>query len=243
MKIAVLYSGQIRGESYKDNIWHMRKILPEADFFYTTWKGAGDYPWIDHFFDEPHISYNCERYIHKQWLKRLRDLKEEHGFVPQDKPGELGPRKVLSYHIRKTGRDRIKQHLAHALAFEKYCTDKEYDVVIRIRYDLRFENFGREQIVELIRLCYDNNKPASIGYMGEPPEGEISYIENLTAFGDVLICHKGDMFDPQYVYELAERKELKSAEAGWYQILSEPYTQTSYCANCMWAWIERDRWL
>lgn len=239
MKVAVLYSGQIRGESYKDNIWKMKRLLPHADFFYTAWKGDGNYPWITKYFNEPKIKYNCERYIHVESLKTMRQQKDELGYVPEDSKA----RKVLSSEFRKIGRDRIKQHIAHALAFKKFCLDKDYDVVIRVRYDLRFENFDRKDMQYLIELCYKKKKPVSIGYMGDIPSGELSEINPPTNYmGDVLICHRADMFNPYHVFDLVENKKLKSAEGGWWQILCEYYNTNAYCANNMWAWIERDRW-
>lgn len=248
MKVAVLYSGQIRGESYKDNIWYMKTMLPDADFFFTTWKGDDEYQWIDHYFDEPHVNYNCERYIHEHSIEQLRKAKEKYGYVPEDDEEfkTAKHRRVLRYDFRKQGRDRTKQHLAHALAFEKYCEGKDYDVVIRIRYDLRFENFKKTDIEHMIDLCYSENKPVTIGYMGDYPEGQINEVKAFSdgkgAIGDVVVCHKADMFDPKHVYNLSNQKELASAEGGWWQIIVTPYTDSAYCANCMWAWIDRNRW-
>lgn len=246
MKIAVLYSGQIRGDSYKDNIWTMQTLLPSADFYFTAWKGDGNHAWIDRYFDEPHIGYNCERYIHELSLKQLRKAKEKYGHVPEedDEFNVKKHRRVLKYEFRKLGRDRIKQHIAHALAFEQFCTDMNYDVVIRVRYDLRFEScFGKKEIEHMINLCHRQKKPVSIGYMGEYPERLLNELKPETlALGDVLICHRGDMFDSQYVFDLVKDKKLKSAEGGWFQILCEPYNTNAWCANRLWAWIERERW-
>ena len=241
MKVAVLFSGQIRGESYKDNIWWWKTHLPEADMFFTSWDD-NDFDWIDHKFEEPHIPYNCERYIHKGWLRQLRELKKEHGFVPpaDDSPG---PRRVLEYRIRKTGRDRVKQHLAHALAFEKYCEDKDYDVVFRVRYDMKYDkSFTKDILYHMINLSYHQKLPVSIGYMGEYEGEKFNHIANISAWGDVVICHRADMFSPQFVYDMVASKQLKSAEGGWWQILSEPYGVNAYCASCAYAWIEREKW-
>lgn len=241
MKVAVLFSGQIRGESYKDNIWWWKTHLPEADMFFTSWDD-NDFDWIDHKFEEPHIPYNSERYIHKLWLKKLREIKKEHGFVPPAKTG-AEPHRVLSYQIRKTGRDRVKQHLAHALAFEKYCEDKDYDVVFRVRYDLKYtEDFTREVLHYMINLSYHQKTPVSIGYMGEYEGTKFNYIPHIEAFGDVVICHRADMFKPQIVYDLVASKKLKSAEGGWWQILCEPFHVNVYCASCAYVKIERERW-
>jgi len=239
MKIAVLYSGQIRGDSYKDNIWHMKTILPEADFYFSTWKGDVEYSFIDHYFDEPHIPYNSEKQLHQLYLKKLRELKEEHGYVPED----ASARSVLKCRSRKMGRDRVKQHVAHALAYEKFVYGKDYDIVIRIRYDLEYEKeFDSEALQYLISLCINENKPVGIGYLGTGgdhgiPLREVSLVPRAEMIGDVFIIHKADMFDHTHVYELIENKKLRSAEFGWHQILCQPYATNCWTANQMYAWI------
>ena len=40
---------------------------------------------------------------------------------------------------------------------------------------------------------------------------------------DTLIFHKPEHFNTEYVDYLHTNKELLTAEAGWYQILSQPY--------------------
>jgi hypothetical protein len=238
MKIAVLYSGQIRGNSYKNNIRRLKALLPDADFYFTTWKNQPDLPFIDCYFDEPHVSYNCESNLHKLDLKKLREIKDKYGSIPKDEKA----RRVLEYKFRKMGRDRIKQHLAHALAYQKYVEGKEYDIVVRVRYDLRYDDdFNANIIDHMLKLCYDEKKPVGIGYLGGYEPGKISLIQPHKFIGDVVIFHRADMFDPQYVFSLANDKKLLSAEFGWFQILCEPYNTNNYTASHSYAWIEVPR--
>lgn len=232
MKIAVLYSGLIRGESYKNNIWHMKTLLPDADFYYTTWKGRGEYDFIDKYFDEPHIPYNCERYIHKQAVKIMREKKEELGYVPED----LRHRVFLEHRWRVLGRDRVKQQWAHAVAFDEFCQGKDYDIVIRIRYDLKFKDFGKKEIDHLIDLCYNEKKPVGIGFLGDHDHGLVEVKgQNGHLIGDVIIIHRADMFDSAYVYELIQNKKMFGAEGGWWQVMCERFNTHSWTANHIYA--------
>jgi len=174
--------------------------------------------------------------------KTTKRDKKENGFVPPAKTG-AEPHRVLEYRIRKLGRDRVKQHLAHALAFEKYCEDKDYDIVFRVRYDMRYEkSFTKDVLYHMINLSYHQKLPVTIGFMGEFEGEKFNYVANLPAWGDIIICHRADMFSPQLVYDLVALKKLKSGEGGWWQILAEPYNINAYCASNAYAWIERERW-
>ena len=45
----------------------------------------------------------------------------------------------------------------------------------------------------------------------------------MLALSDFLIVHKADQFNPEHVYKLVNDKQLKTGEAGWWQVLVEPY--------------------
>jgi len=243
MKIAVLFSGQIRGESYKNNIWRMKCLLPEADFFYSTWKSEHQHEWIHEYFDEPHIHYNCEQNLFRlHFLGELRRIKEETGFLDREDPHVERCLHGISSVERNKGRHRIKQHLAHTLAYERFVKDKDYDIVIRIRYDLEHDKtFTRDQIMKMIDLCHTSKKPVGVGYLGKYPHGVISEMDDEDKMiGDLIIVHRADMFDTDYVWDLFKQKKLNSGEFGWFQIMSECFDTNCYTANFSYVNIKVD---
>ena len=243
MKIAVLFSGQVRGESYKDNIWRMKCLLPEADFFFSTWKSEPKHDWMHEYFDEPHMHYNCEQHLFRNvYLQDLKRFKEEHGFLDKSDPHVERCILGISSAERRKGRHRIKQHLAHTLAYDHFVRDKDYDIVIRIRYDLQHKKtFTREQILKMIDLCYTNRKPVGVGYLGKYPHGVISEMEEKDRMiGDLIIVHRADMYDVDYVWNLFKQKELSSGEFGWFQIVAGCFNTNCYTANFSYVDIKVD---
>lgn len=237
MKVAVLYSGLVRPEKnlYKDNIWKMQTLLPDADFFYTTWENTFDGDWIHQYYRDPKLHYNCEHHIILESLRLYRKMRDE---------GDTDNMKFkkAKYRISEEGRRRsrrlIMQHLAHTLAFEDFCTGA-YDIIIRVRYDLKFDKeFNSETINKMIQTCYETERPVSIGWLDTEqfPAGEMRLVADpFTAMGDFLIVHRADKFDPQTFWDLYKNKKLKGGEAGWYQMLCEPYHKESYIFNHMLA--------
>lgn len=240
MKVAVLFSGLVR-EGYKDTIKRMNEYLPDADFYYTTWKGHGEYDFIDHYFDETHIPYNCERHIHFKMVQKLRALKEENNGVYPKKHKLVEKAKwFFKYENRVIGRNRVKQHLAHSFAYERCCKDKNYDIIIKCRYDLEFEDgFTKGIIRNMVDLAYDKKVPVGLGLIYGLDEQYRMLEEPVKQLADLIIAHHADMFDPAYVMKLLAEKTLKSAEGGWYQILCEPYSVNPYQASNKLKIVER----
>lgn len=237
MNIAVIYSGLVRPEKnlYKDNIWKMHTLLPDADFFYTTWENTFEGEWIDNYYPEPKLHYNCEQHIILESLKTFRKMRDE---GDTDNMKFKKARYRISEEGRRRSRRLIMQHLAHAHAVEDYSTGA-YDIIIRVRYDLKFDKeFNSETINKMIQTCYETERPVSIGMIDPDqfPPGEMRLVADpFTAMGDFLIVHRADKFDPQIVWDLYKNKELKAGEAGWYQIMCEPYHKESYVFNQMLA--------
>lgn len=230
MKIAVIYSGLVRpqGRRHKDNIWKMKCVLPYADFYYTTWKGYhDDFNWVDTYFDEPRLKYNCDHWHMKQAVQVMRNIND-----PNDEKYKKARNRLRH---RNKGRNLIKQHLAHALAVKKYGNG--YDLIVRIRYDLTFsKDFTFEEATNCAEIAYDTGIPFGVGAIAENmfEPGKIHHSNDWTALPDFCIFHRADKFDPQYVWDLYDKKELNGGEHGWYQILCEPYEKEMYIANQMW---------
>jgi len=232
MKVAVIYSGLIPDESYKDNIWHMKTLLPDADFYYTTWKGRGEWDFIDHYFDEPFIKYNCENHIHKDMIRKFREIQNEGGDY-RESPKFQKFEWLIKHEGRSLGRNRVKQHLIHALAVEKFCEGKDYDIIIRIRYDLNVKKLTKDFIDFSIDLCYNEKKPVAFGAVVVDPPETLCEIGDMKALPDFIIIHREDMFAPDLVKSLIKCKKMEGAEGGWYNVMCRPYNVNYYAAYDM----------
>lgn len=234
MKIAVVYTGLVRPEKelYADNIWKIKTMLPNADFFFTTWKGYEEYDWIDHYFDEPKLHYNCDYKLQKEAIAQMRTLDKSH-------PKYIKQRNMIKY--RSKGRNLIKQHLGYMLAFDKFVKFKGYDIAIRIRYDLKYsKDFITEDLQKAIELVYETKRPLGIGILDPNvfPPGEISNVKDpFQSLADFFIIHSTNHFHTDYGWKLFENKKLKGGECGWYQLMCDQQFKESYVANHMWAMI------
>jgi len=113
----------------------------------------------------------------------------------------------------------------------------EYDMIVRSRFDVVVS----DQIPwgELIQESYDKDMPIGLNcmnYYGTHKFNELKPMGKETTYyiNDALIIHPRDCWDTDLVDTLYKNKELKSAEEGWYQILSEPfgYYHKSYHGGC-----------
>ena len=56
MKVAVCFSGLLRGD-YEATVERMKYVIPEADFFCTTWKGQPTSNIIVREYEQPKMHY------------------------------------------------------------------------------------------------------------------------------------------------------------------------------------------
>lgn len=235
MKIAVCYSGLVTCSeaTAKKNIEHLKEILDESgadvDFFCTTWKGRGEYDFIDEYFEEPTKLYNTEIQFFKECIQNMRKVIAEEGYweLFNHKKFKLWSY-IISYEGRQLGRNRCKQQLIHALTFKKFVEGNKYDIVIRTRYDAVFLPGFKELLYEAIDLCYDKLVPVGFGDFGSIPETKQIILNKQTSTTDFLIVHNARKFDPNYVFELFNKKVLLGAEAGWWQILAQRFSKPHY---------------
>lgn len=231
MKVAVIFSGLIRPEKdlYKDSIWKMKTLFPNADFFYTTWKGYGEYDWMTSYYKEPKLIYNADIKSIKNNIKEFRKIKDQ-----LDHP-DYGKYKTRVKYWRK-GRNLIKQHLGYTLAFEEHVTN--HDIAIRVRYDLKWSNDvtfeDMDQACEFVHL---SERPIGIGNIktNQTTPGQICLCDQTSQLlADFMIIHRADKFNPQHVWDLYKNKKLGTGEHGWWQILAEPYYKEVYNGDHMW---------
>lgn len=246
LKIAVCWSGQLR-LNYKENIERMKKFLPDADFYYTTWDNQPQETFINKVYTEPKSHYNPSKKqleINLKLLRKLRNNEINVDDLPQrfhdgdknvDAKASKGLAKLerecltgVTHRIRS--RNHTKQHIAHALTVKDFVTGKGYDIVIRARYDTFIRAEMKCHIKEFCQWVYDNKQP--MGFHSYNNSGTLEEcikpsvrIHNMygNSCHDFMIIHREDMFDPRRTLQLYERKIQSPAEHGWYKILCEPY--------------------
>jgi len=243
MRVAVVFSGQIRGD-YRANIERMRFIITTADFYFTSWEDqrqkdiAGI---INRFYKDPTDSYLVRSVgdtdTIKSNLKLLRKIKNGE-LSEQYKPVRWRGRseeKIISelwapYLAKGKARHAMKQVVAHALAVKDFCSSKDYDIIIRCRYDITIDPALKSHIKHFCEHTYDYWAPH--GFHTFNDEGTFSNMVKpkkvvMTIEGkdlrDFIIIHRADLFDYNRVFYMYDRKILMPAELGWWQTLCQPY--------------------
>lgn len=238
MKVAVCFSGQLRG-GYKECIEKMRKILPNADFYYTSWEGQPIEPFVNRYYIEPKPTWNCLNHTTKKYLKKYRQYREK-GWKDVDAPPNLPQAendevrrelKSIIRGLRSKGRTSNYQQLIHALTVRDFVDQSKYDLIIRMRYDLYVDDRLEKHIQFFCEYVLENGTP--FGFFGRTNECDFDNhfrqeitMENSTicqSINDFMIIHRADLFDPNFVFWLFEKRKHKAAETGWFQILCEPY--------------------
>jgi len=239
VKVAVCFSGQIRGD-YGENIKRFKTVLPNADYYFCTWENQKDRDYlgiINRFYKEPKATYNPAASHNRKYIKLLRKFRN----------GELDPQK---YPIRWKRMDKqqiedeltcvlegrnksyhhMKQHLGHAMIMRDFIVGKGYDIVIRTRYDcyvfseLKFfiKDFCEQVMMHGNPMGFhDNNRSKTLDHAIKPKR----MLENNRGrdLNDFIVIHRADLFDADRTFFLYERKALHPAEGGWYQTCCEVY--------------------
>ena len=245
LKIAVCFSGQLRG-TYQENIRRFKKMLPDADYFFSTWHNQPIEPFINIVHQEPISHYHPSRNQFKtaiKVLKKIRDDKITVDQLPQrfinatDPMEQLENECITTIQARIKSRNHTKQHIAHAMLVRDLVDQKKYDIIIRVRYDA----FVRAELKCLIRdycdIVYDKCVP--IGFHSYNHSRSIEEcikspikLQNLYSQGvhDFVIIHRAEMFDWARTSHMYKTKQLGAAEFGWWQILCEPYN--TFAIDC-----------
>jgi hypothetical protein len=224
MKLAVCMNGLFRNHVKPHvGVLHKRfhEKFPTADFYYHTWtefentvpsqyKMNQDYFFTD---PEPKLKYHP-----------ISDSKTncKHGKWHPYKSGNL---------MRHKTQNGSKQILGYAMMHKNI--QKEYDVVIRARWDTALDE--QVDFTPYIEMAYEEG-PVGFSIRGKRgpsgKDGKVKIVEKTDYdpmddwFGylqDALIIHKQEHFDPDYVLQLHKDENLWPAEWGWYQVMSLPY--------------------
>lgn len=229
MKVAVLYSGimTLERQAVLDNIARARYCFPDADFFFSTWKGYLDHGIkMDHYFDEPPFKYYPKFKFVRTQIQYIRGRRNAGKDISEEDIETL-QRFIRERHEHKKNNN---QHIAHALMMQEY--GKNYDIIVRLRYDAFIDLELKKELPRIFKnvmirseakagfgsraLRVDVEKPDALGYKIEVYSGD-TFVD-IFPF-DHMIIHKSDIIDPDYVWELYNSCKLEFGEAGWAQIL------------------------
>lgn len=215
MKIAILFSGLIRG-NYEKHTNRIQRYF-EFDTFFSTWSGSRD-----EFFnrkesskileyDEPELKYNPA--------------------IDCIEPPETYRKFINNGQSRNPiWKHRTKQILAHALLYDSILPF--YDIIIRARYDTIIDTTrSKDEILSLISEAHREQKAIGFyvpkGQNNKSLRGLLRHHEDhhrrKEHLVDHLIIHPAKLFDTKRVWKMHNEKRLCVAEAGWWQVLSEPY--------------------
>ena len=239
MKVAVCFSGLLRGD-YEATVERMKYVIPEADFFCTTWKGQPTSNIIVREYEQPKMHYHPQHLIIKQYMRlyrKMRDTNWDLSYIPFQKrilgkeKNEEEIKKVIT--SRNKSKHQTKQILIHAMTCRDFVTD-DYDVVIRARYDTYIDKRLKNYIKDLCEATYKHRQPHGFNHFNTKGlQGVLQHPIEITGnrsldCNDFMIIHRRDMFDHNLVQYLHDQKLLTPAEAGWWMVLCKPYEVWSY---------------
>ncbi|MGV7234724.1 MAG: hypothetical protein ACQ9ET_00555 [Nitrosomonadaceae bacterium] len=217
LKVAVCISGVCEGNA-KQNIEMLQSQFP-YDFFFGVWeqtKVSNDLGAIA--FREPATSYHPYCDITNCTTPKFNEKKA--------KLIRLGKRDAV---YEKT-QHQSKQIIAHAHLLD--YIPQQYNMIIRTRYDVIISN--KIDYTQHIERAYHEKCAIGFGtlYNLQPTMHEILPARPRSWDGylqDTFIIHPRALFDTARAFDLYDKKQLRAAEFGWYQILSEPHGDNHIC--------------
>jgi hypothetical protein len=221
VKIAVCVSGQqrsVRDFSYSTLEERMFQAFRnvEVDYYYQTWNNNqfNDRARDILVLPEPNIHYHPVHEIINitgPWIAR---------------------RKADTKNLWEKLSHGTKQILAHNYLCK--TISKQYDMIVRCRYDIYFSDVLDYK--KLLEKSHDEGPYGFARQSGKMYSEDLKFLnepcrmEKLKTnerwqgmLSDNLIFHRPEHFNTEYVDYLHNNKELVTAEAGWYQVLSQPY--------------------
>jgi len=182
MKVLVLFSGETRcvSQAKLDNISAM---FNGYDIKYTTWDDdpMANAPWMHATYPQPKVGYNCEKHIIEECLTSLREFGGTYPSKISEFEEKRGALHFLLTGGRVRGRNRFKQVLAHIAAYNEFALGQDYDMVIRVRYDLiadeskynaiHIDPMSTETMSfhDLVTKCYNEHAHCGLGYYFDVP--------------------------------------------------------------------------
>lgn len=137
MKVAIVFSGQIRTPVHYRLLGN---LLPEADVFYTAWKGSAEGDTI------PGVN-----------IKFFEQTYKDH--IPTN---HIGP---IDQELKELNKERnVQQIIAHCYALDHFNILEKYDIIIRCRWDLAWIRIPDVNVIKnMIKLVYDTKRPLGVG--------------------------------------------------------------------------------
>lgn len=236
MKVAVCVSGAFKCNSEGGLVRYntiLKNKFPGSDFYYSTWESyqkrfESIFPGEKcTYFKEPAIHYHPyldieeKNYISKYYLETIKWIKQN-------------PERIMwsSHHT--------KQILIHFMLADK-VKDK-YDVIVRTRFDAfihknaQFEAYIEDTHRNKRANGFAATKQNLFDVLKEFDKGKCPKMNFWLA--DQLIIHPSEFINLQLVNDLTNEKKLHSAEFGWCQVLSAPY---SFNHRSHDGWVNHDR--
>ena len=232
MKIGIcivgLYRDKLSTMDVKDITKTVHDQFPDADFYYHTWDSEKN---------------NIPLQYHENLYTCPEPQFDYHPVADCKNVGKHG--KFSNYKKHKLLHNKTahgsKQILGYADLLSK-IPYKDYDILIRLRWDVLIVkpiselakfydyamNTGPVGVMTRKGRTTDHDRTA-VEVNQDETKPELSYqsnFENDDWYGylaDTLIMHSPKHFDPKYVNELHNKKELHPVEWGWYQVMSEPF--------------------
>lgn len=235
MKTALCLSG--RWNEFCDQQWidRTQDVIPHDKMFTGMWKGYEQEYSADYYFDDPenlyHPVFDTDPYPDDA-SKLRRDVFPE--LIHQDQNFFGGSQHSQLKHAYASA-NWHKQLLIHNEMMK--TIPPEYDMIIRSRFDVIVSEII--PWADLLQESYDEVLPIGfncMNYYGTHGYNELRGMGKETTYyiNDALIMHPRECWDTDLVDSLYKDKKLKSAEEGWYQILSEPFKMwhRSYHGGC-----------
>jgi len=230
MKIAVCISGILKSafNLQKRNVSVLKEKFPGADFYYGTWQGIEEEKFYNIFpeekcfvFSEPDIHYNpytdIQDFSSQAWKKTVN--------------WSRGKNDVWI-------RNSVKQILIHAMLLNQI--NKTYDVIIRTRFDAFLLNNPTVSFDSFVMETYKSKVTNGFAARDMNKFLELNELKNIDwehRILDQLIIHPGESINYDSVMNLYHEKQLRAAEFGWGQVISEP----EYNHKNWLGWINADR--
>jgi hypothetical protein len=219
------------------------RVFPDADVWYHTWDNKVHL--LPDNLDETFILSCPEPEITYHPLVDTPTLPNVSERYTNKKSSEVGKENPAP----KTRQGHL-QILGYADAVESI---PPYDLYIRARCDVEisteanFKPFLEKALEGPVgfspyqpgilshNLCLPEKQKMKIAW-GDTPLGQARDYHDWHKWHcwlcDQLIFHKREHFDPQHVWRLHEEKKLHPIEAGWWQVMSEPYGGDIH--SCVW---------
>ena len=200
----------------------MKAKFPKADFHYATWNRDATC-FSQAFpnerccvFDEPEMNYH-------PFSKEV--------VVPEDVRIHYNTTilRTISNQVRRDWLlNSTKQILIHAMLLNEI--KEQYDVIVRTRFDGYIWNSPKVNFDAFVEGCFTEDNV--YGFMSGQAKQHLHVLrtdieKTESKFNyrvcDFLIIHQRHKINYDRVIDLHNSKQLRGAEYGWHQILSEPF--------------------